>query len=69
MGYLVFRRREQLIRRYGDRARQVFGSFQNQQISAEAASRRLEEIKYEGGWLGVAAQTRVYGGIIFPGFY
>jgi len=47
VGYLVFRRREQLIRQYGVRARQVFLSFENQQISAEAASRRLEEIKRE----------------------
>ncbi len=47
VGYWVFRRRERLIRRYGDRARQVFSSFENQQISAEAASRRLEEIKRE----------------------
>ena len=47
VGYLVFRRREQLIRQYGDRARQVFLNFENQLISAEAASRRLEEIKRE----------------------
>lgn len=47
VGYGVFRRREQLIRRYGNRARQVFYSFENQQISAESASRRLEEIKRE----------------------
>lgn len=47
VGYGVFRRREQLIRRYGDKARQVFYNFENQQISAEAASRRLEEIKRE----------------------
>jgi len=47
VGYGVFRRREQLIRRYGDKARQVFYSFENQQISAETASNRLEEIKRE----------------------
>ncbi|MFN0216544.1 MAG: hypothetical protein ACKVT2_19970 [Saprospiraceae bacterium] len=47
VGYMVFRRREQLIRRYGDRARQIFQNFENQQISGETASRRLEEIKRE----------------------
>ncbi|MDO8367164.1 MAG: hypothetical protein Q7T20_10230 [Saprospiraceae bacterium] len=47
VGYLVFRRREQLIRRYGDRARQVFQNFEDQQISAEEASNQLEAIKRE----------------------
>lgn len=46
-GWWVFRRREQLIRRYGDRAQQVYSGFEKQLISAEVAARRLEEIKKE----------------------
>ena len=46
-GWWVFRRREQLIRRYGDRAQQVYSGFEKQNISAEVAGRRLEEIKKE----------------------
>lgn len=47
VGWWVFRRREQLIRRYGDRAQQVYSGFEKQLISAEVAARRLEEIKKE----------------------
>ncbi|MCB9305860.1 MAG: hypothetical protein H6565_04635 [Lewinellaceae bacterium] len=46
-GWWVFRRREQLIRRYGDRAQQVYAGFEKQLISAEVAARRLEDIKKE----------------------
>lgn len=46
-GWWVFRRREQLIRRYGDRAQQIYSGFEKQNISAEVAGRRLEEIKKE----------------------
>lgn len=46
-GWWVFRRREQLIRHYGDRAQQVYSGFEKQNISAEVAGRRLEEIKKE----------------------
>jgi len=43
----VFRRRERLIRSYGDRVQKVFSDFDHQRTSAEEASRRLEEIKKE----------------------
>jgi len=46
-GWWVFRRREQLIRHYGDRAREIFNNFEAQHISAEEAARQLEEIKHE----------------------
>ena len=46
-GWWVFRRRERLIRSYGERVQQVFYDFDHQQTSAEEASRRLEEIKKE----------------------
>lgn len=68
VGYLVFRRREQLIRRYGDRARQVFQNFENQQISAEAASRRLEEIKREVDGLVVRRKLGYTEGLYFLAF-
>ena len=68
VGYWVFRRREQLIRRYGDRARQVFNSFENQQISAESASRRLEEIKYEVDGLVLRRKLGYTEGLYFLAF-
>ncbi|MBK6996693.1 MAG: hypothetical protein IPH31_17860 [Lewinellaceae bacterium] len=68
VGYLVFRRREQLIRRYGDRARQVFQSFENQQISAESASRRLEEIKREVDGLVLRRNLGYTEGLYFLAF-
>ena len=68
VGYWVFRRREQLIRRYGDRARQVFQNFENQQISAEAASRRLEEIKREVDGLVLRRSLGYTEGLYFLAF-
>ncbi|MBK8556570.1 MAG: hypothetical protein IPL65_12740 [Lewinellaceae bacterium] len=44
-GWWVFRRREQLMRLYGDRALMVYSSFEKQEISAEEASFQLESIK------------------------
>ena len=46
-GWWVLRRRERLIRSYGDRVQKVFSDFDHQLASAEEASRRLEEIKRE----------------------
>ncbi len=43
----VFRRRERLIRSYGDRVQNIFHDFDHQRTSAEEASKRLEEIKKE----------------------
>lgn len=68
VGYWVFRRREQLIRRYGDRARQVFSNFETQQISAEAASRRLEEIKREVDGLVLRRKLGYTEGLYFLAF-
>jgi len=47
LGWWVFRRREILIRCYGDKAKQIFKSFENQQITAEEAGQRLEIIREE----------------------
>ncbi len=68
VGYWVFRRREQLIRRYGDRARQIFQNFENQQITAEAASRRLEEIKREVDGLVLRRKLGYTEGLYFLAF-
>lgn len=68
VGWWVFRRREQLIRRYGDRARQVYNSFEAQQIGAEAASRRLEEIKREVDGLVVSRKLGYTEGLYFLAF-
>jgi hypothetical protein len=68
VGYLVFRRREQLIRRYGEKARQIFAHFEGQQISAEAASRRLEEIKREVDALVMRRRLGYTEGLYFLAF-
>lgn len=68
VGYLVFRRRELLIRRYGDRARQVFSNFENQLINAEAAARRLEEIKREVDGLVLQRKLGYTEGLYFLAF-
>jgi len=68
IGYLVFRRRERIVRRYGDRARQVFLNFENQQISAEAASRRLEDIKREVDSLVLRRRLGYTEGLYFLAF-
>ncbi len=47
IGWWVFRRRERLIRQYGEQAQEVFFSFERQLISADTAAQRLEEIKAE----------------------
>lgn len=67
-GWWVFRRREQLIRRYGDRAQQVFSSFEKQAISAEVAGRRLEEIKKEVDSLVLKRRLNYTEGLYFLAF-
>lgn len=47
IGWFVFRRRERIIRTYGQRARDVFDQFENQELSAEVTARELEKIKHE----------------------
>lgn len=46
-GWWVFRRREQLIRGYGERTQEIYHAFEKQAITADMAARRLEEIKQE----------------------
>lgn len=68
IGYWVFRRREILIRRYGEKAKQVFISFEKQQISAEVAARRLEHIKEEVDNLVMRRRLGYTEGLYFMAF-
>ncbi len=68
VSYWVFRRRERLIRRFGERAKLVYQSFENQQISAETASRRLEEIKSEVDGLVIRRRLGYTEGLYFLAF-
>ncbi len=68
LGWWVFRRREILIRRYGEKAKQVFISFEKQQISAEIAARRLENIKEEVDNLVLRRRLGYTEGLYFMAF-
>jgi hypothetical protein len=68
LGWWVFRRRELLIRRYGEKAKQVFISFEKQQISAETAARRLEHIKEEVDDLVLRRRLGYTEGLYFMAF-
>lgn len=68
LGWWVFRRREILIRRYGEKAKQVFISFEKQQISAETAARRLEKIKEEVDNLVLRRRLGYTEGLYFMAF-
>lgn len=68
LGWWVFRRREILIRRYGEKAKQVFISFENQQISAEIAGQRLERIREEVDDLVLRRQLGYTEGLYFLAF-
>jgi hypothetical protein len=46
-GWWVFRRKEQLLRRYGERTKEIFESFEKHDLTAEDASTKLNEIKLE----------------------
>ncbi|MFN0013173.1 MAG: hypothetical protein ACKVU2_01380 [Saprospiraceae bacterium] len=68
VGWWVFRRRERLIRFYGEQAQEVFAGFENQLISAEAASQRLEAIKYEVDALVMRRRLNYTEGLYFLAF-
>lgn len=68
VSYWVFRRRERLIRHYGDHAREAFASFESQEISSEAASRRLEAIKREVDGLVLRRKLGYTEGLYFLAF-
>ena len=68
VGYLVYRRRELLIRRYGEKAKQVFQKFEEQQISADVAARRLVNIKEEVDNLVLKRKLGYTEGLYFMAF-
>jgi hypothetical protein len=68
VGWWVFRRREQLIRHYGEQARNVYDSFEKQVESAEGAARRLEEIKNEVDGLVLKRRLGYTEGLYFLAF-
>jgi len=68
VGYLVYRRRELLIRRYGEKAKQVFQKFEEQQISADVAARRLVHIKEEVDNLVLKRKLGYTEGLYFMAF-
>lgn len=67
-GWWVFRRREQIIRLYGERAQQVYNGFEKQVISAEVAARSLEEIKNEVDDLVMRRRLNYTEGLYFLAF-
>lgn len=67
-GWWVFRRREQLIRGYGERMQHIYNAFEKQSITAEAASRRLEEIKHEVDGLVLRRRLGYTEGLYFLAF-
>lgn len=67
-GLWVFRRRELIIRRYGERTQDVFTDFEQQTISADTAARRLEEIKREVDHLVMRRQLNYTEGLYFLAF-
>jgi hypothetical protein len=67
-GWWVFRRRERLIRHYGERTKEVYIMFEKQQISAEIAGRRLEEIKKEVDDLVLSRKLGYTEGLYFLAF-
>lgn len=68
VGYGVFRRRERLIRAYGDNAQKVFQDFEDQVITAEEASKRLEDIKREVDTLVLRRKLGYTEGLYFLAF-
>lgn len=67
-GWWVFRRREQLIRLYGEHAQQVYNGFEKQLVTAEEAGRRLEEIKSEVDSLVMRRKLNYTEGLYFLAF-
>lgn len=67
-GWWVFRRRERLIRNYGDRVQRVFSDFDHQLTSADEAAKRLEQIKREVDDLVLRRQLNYTEALYFMAF-
>ena len=68
VGWWVFRRRERLIRFYGEQAQEVYAGFETQLISAEVAAQRLEAIKNEVDGLVMRRRLNYTEGLYFLAF-
>lgn len=68
ISWWMFRRRERLIRRYGEMAQQLFGDFEAQKISAEEASIRLDNIRKEVDRLVMQRKLNYTEGLYFLAF-
>ena len=68
VGWWVFRRRERLIRFYGEQAQEVYAGFEMQVISAEVAAQRLEAIKNEVDGLVMRRRLNYTEGLYFLAF-
>jgi len=68
VGWWVFRRRERLIRFYGEQAQEVYAGFEMQIISAEVAAQRLEAIKNEVDGLVMRRRLNYTEGLYFLAF-
>jgi hypothetical protein len=67
-GLWMFRRREQLIRHYGERALEIYTGFEKQEINADVAARQLEEIKNEVDNLVMRRKLNYTEGLYFLAF-
>ncbi len=67
-GLWMFRRREQLIRHYGERALQIYTGFEKQEVNADVAARQLEEIKNEVDGLVMRRKLNYTEGLYFLAF-
>lgn len=67
-GWWLFYRREQIIRRYGERTQTIFAQFEHRQISSETASRQLDTIKKEVDDLVMRRRLNYTEGLYFLAF-
>jgi hypothetical protein len=64
----LFRRRERLVRRYVERAHVVFNRFEQQELSADAASLQLDAIKKEVDSLVMGRRLHYFEALYFLAF-
>jgi hypothetical protein len=68
IGWWLMRRRERLIRNYGQMAQDIFSDFEDQKVSGDEAARRLESIKNEVNDLVLRRRLNYTEGLYFMAF-
>jgi hypothetical protein len=68
IGWLLLRRRERLIRNYGQMAQRIFDDFEGQRLNGDEAARRLEAIKNEVNDLVIRRSLNYTEGLYFMAF-